>query len=134
MGCLIISQNKEVYTRFIAEFEEYKILECMDFLEIKKHIKSEKYNAIIVDFSRLYNGKFLIEIINQINKRIPIVVIINTEQLEYEVEAEYLCVDIIFKYPLKGEEFQKRIEKLKLLIWYYEWKKKRKTKDVLKDG
>lgn len=133
MNCLIISQNKEVYTRFIAEFEEYKILECMDFSEIKRHIKSEKYNAIIVDFSRFYNGKFLVEIINQINKRIPIAVIINTEQVEYEVEAEYLCVDIIFKYSSKSEEFQKCIERLKLLIWYYEWKIKRKTKDILKD-
>lgn len=133
MNGLIISQNKEVYNRFIVELKKCKILERLDFSEIEKDIKSEKYNIIILDFTQFYNCKNLIEIINQIRKRIPIIAVLNTEQVEYEVEIECLCVDIVLKYPIEGKEFQECIEKAKLLIWYYEWKVKRETKDMLEN-
>ncbi len=133
MNGLIISQNEEVYSKFIVEFEEYEILNNTNFSKVETYIKEGKFNVIILDFTKFHNCKTLMEFIKQINTKIPIIAVLNTNQVEYQIEAECLYVDIILKYPIQGIEFQSCIEKLKLLLWYSSWKIKRKARYLLKD-
>lgn len=107
---LIISQSEEVYRKFIVEFEKYEILNNINFIEAETYIKEGKYNVIILDFTKFHNCNIFIKLIKQINRKIPIIAVLNTDQVKYQIEAEYLYVDIILKYPIQSIEFQSCIE------------------------
>ena len=104
----------------------------INFIEAETYIKEGKYNVFILDFTKFHNCNIFIKLIKQINRKIPIIAVLNTDQVKYQIEAEYLYVDIILKYPIQSIEFQSCIEKLKLLLWYSNWKTKRKDRNMLK--
>ena len=47
---------------------------------------------IILDFTKFHNCNIFIKLIKQINRKIPIIAVLNTDQVKYQIEAEYLYV------------------------------------------
>lgn len=127
MKCLIISQNKEVYEKFIVIFSDYRLVQNVEFEEVKKLLKCRKYDTVIVDLTKFDNWHHMtfIPTLRILGLDLPLIIVTENDHIRQQVEMTNLDITGILSYPIMDNELQVCLKKVKELIWYRNWKKER---------